>query len=371
LSADVGVLGVASDFVDLGGGGGYVFRDGIQMRPPSFSDDCSGHEARRTSGDGDDAYDELKKLVDSFAPKHQRKSMEIQHNAAGALRPRSGGEIGRQGEDVQVGQVRRILFSDSEAMLSKLLQKITQDCDGIQAFCRGASEKARQTTVGLVLHDLFIDGIAPGGPAAESNMLERGDRILKVDGHTATADGCAQLLQGSDVAGTFVTLAVRKARSGESKNVTLRRAQLPNDEGRLIFHSLARIRALIPASDEHIVRLIDTCVQQHRTNLVKESKNIWRISDSVENLHLRSKALLQEVRRILVALFKNMLALEGASTQSHQSQIDHLSELETMQRNLNEMRALKDQAESAMLEAVQTHIKHRQVAYLSHVRVLQ
>lgn len=78
---------------------------------------------------------------------------------------------------------------------------------------------------GLLLHELLIDGIVHGSPAAESNLLERGDRILKVDGHFATVKNCAlqKLLQGSDVAGTFVTLSVRKAVSGEAKDVTLRR----------------------------------------------------------------------------------------------------------------------------------------------------
>jgi len=214
---------------------------------------------------------------------------------------------------------------------------------------------------GLLLHDLLIDGVVPGSPAAESNLLERGDRILKVDGHLATVKNYAQLLQGSDVAGTFVTLSVRKAESGEAKDVVLRRAHLPSDAGGLVFHSLAWIKAAIPESDEHVVRLIDTCIYQHRETLVNESKNLWRINDSVTNLHLCSNALLQEFRSVLDALFKNMLALEEASLQSLQSQKGNLQEIEILQRNCFEMRALKDRAEFAVLEAAETHMNHRKV----------
>ena len=74
---------------------------------------------------------------------------------------------------------------------------------------------------------------------------------------------------------------------------------------------MAWIRASIPESDEHVVRLIDTCIQQHRATLVNESKTLLRINDSVTNLHLRSKDLLEEFRIILLALFKTCTKMKS------------------------------------------------------------
>jgi hypothetical protein len=141
LSADVGILGDTTNFVDLGGGGGYVSRDAVS--PPAAHPFYShGQNAWH-----DQTYDELEQGVDSFASNHHRLSGEIQHDESFRCRR----EMVRPDADVQMGQVWKILFKDSEAMISKLKGKIAEDCDKIQEFCRGATEKAQNTSVAHIL----------------------------------------------------------------------------------------------------------------------------------------------------------------------------------------------------------------------------
>ena len=141
MSADVGVLGDTTNFVDLGGGGGYVSRDAASP-PPAHSFDSHGQNAWH-----DHTYDEQQRGVDWFASNHHRLSGEIQHDEGF----RCGREMVRPDADVQMGQVWTILLKDSEAMISKLKRKIAADCDKIQEFCRGATEKAQNTSVAHIL----------------------------------------------------------------------------------------------------------------------------------------------------------------------------------------------------------------------------
>ena len=57
----------------------------------------------------------------------------------------------RPDADVQMRQVWKILFKDSEAMISKLKRKIAEDCEKIQELCCRATEKAQNTSVAHIL----------------------------------------------------------------------------------------------------------------------------------------------------------------------------------------------------------------------------
>lgn len=64
--------------------------------------------------------------------------------------------------------------------------------------------------VGLVLRGTAIDSTVLGGPAYASQMLSRGDIIVKVDDQPATDQNVSLLLVGNDKPGSKVTLSVEK-----------------------------------------------------------------------------------------------------------------------------------------------------------------
>jgi hypothetical protein len=81
-----------------------------------------------------------------------------------------------------------------------------------------------QSTVGLMLVDLTIHGMIPGGPAFNSRQLRVGDKILKVDGNAlGPDDDYARSLIGSDIPGSKVILTVFSESENTVKTVSLRR----------------------------------------------------------------------------------------------------------------------------------------------------
>ena len=64
----------------------------------------------------------------------------------------------------------------------------------------------------------------PPGPAYNSRQLDKGDVVVEIDGKPVTNENLSQLLVGSDIAGTAVTIGVRKGgKTGTKKSVTLLR----------------------------------------------------------------------------------------------------------------------------------------------------
>ena len=62
------------------------------------------------------------------------------------------------------------------------------------------------------------------GPAYNSKQLDKGDVVVEIDGKPVTNDNLSQLLVGSDIAGTAVTISVRKGgKTGTKKSVNLLR----------------------------------------------------------------------------------------------------------------------------------------------------
>ena len=61
-----------------------------------------------------------------------------------------------------------------------------------------------------MLNGRTINNLAEGGPAYKSKQLDKGDVILRVDGHDVTLESCPDALVGNDVPGSSVTLTVQK-----------------------------------------------------------------------------------------------------------------------------------------------------------------
>jgi C-terminal processing protease CtpA/Prc len=69
--------------------------------------------------------------------------------------------------------------------------------------------------VGIMLNDLIIDNMVIGGPAYKCKQLDRGDKIIKVDGYEVDENNFQALLLGDDIPGSFVILTVLKGGSEE------------------------------------------------------------------------------------------------------------------------------------------------------------
>ena len=66
-----------------------------------------------------------------------------------------------------------------------------------------------------MLNDLIIDNMVIGGPAYKCKQLDRGDKIIKVDGYEVDENNFQALLLGDDIPGSFVILTVLKGGSEE------------------------------------------------------------------------------------------------------------------------------------------------------------
>jgi C-terminal processing protease CtpA/Prc len=69
--------------------------------------------------------------------------------------------------------------------------------------------------VGIMLNDLIIDSMVIGGPAYKCKQLDRGDKIIKVDGYEVDENNFQAMLLGDDIPGSFVILTVLKEGSEE------------------------------------------------------------------------------------------------------------------------------------------------------------
>jgi C-terminal processing protease CtpA/Prc len=69
--------------------------------------------------------------------------------------------------------------------------------------------------VGIMLNDLIIDNMVIGGPAYKCKQLDRGDKILKVDGVEVDEENFQTILLGDDIPGSPVVLTVLKGEGSE------------------------------------------------------------------------------------------------------------------------------------------------------------
>ncbi len=71
--------------------------------------------------------------------------------------------------------------------------------------------------MGILLIDSVVDEMAFGGPAYNSGMLKRGDRIVRVDGNTViTAEEIENALVKNDFPGATVALTIQRGNSEDT-----------------------------------------------------------------------------------------------------------------------------------------------------------
>jgi len=69
-----------------------------------------------------------------------------------------------------------------------------------------ANLSATKSTVGLMVTHTTIENILVGSPAYLSARFKKGDKILEIDGTKATTNNLIELLVGTDLPGSTVTL---------------------------------------------------------------------------------------------------------------------------------------------------------------------
>lgn len=110
--------------------------------------------------------------------------------------------------------------------------------------------------VGVMFASGVIDSMVVGGPAYNSRHLDKGDVVVEIDGNAVTSDNLSQLLVGCDVAGSAVTITVKKGgKTGAKKSVTLLRmpSEAIADRRRLFeLFTAMKARATLPRGRETI-----------------------------------------------------------------------------------------------------------------------
>jgi hypothetical protein len=99
----------------------------------------------------------------------------------------------------------------SLAICAELSRKLGQDCFVEYVELESSSNEPQpRSSLGILLNGFLIDDIAFGGPAFNTEEIDKGDTIIKVDDQDVTEDNIQSLLVGPDIPGTTVVVTVKK-----------------------------------------------------------------------------------------------------------------------------------------------------------------
>lgn len=303
VTAEVVMTDAAGDLVALGGGGGYVAQGGALASP------------RAKSGDERDRQED--------DPDFEERAKALRH-----------------------------LFSECDLAFSRLCDAVLDECVSLRdragaGSCRGA------TTIGLIMDGLNIDGIAQPSAAADSKQLERGDRILSVDGVAATTQNFARLLTGCDAPGSYVEIQVCKSGSAEIRQVTLGRRERNDDARpeRAFLRDILRTMRQRVAPGSEMAKLLDLIVKKSNEGWEREDLNDRRTAEMADRLESSLHARRRESRALSAALFRGVLRLEDECGHARQMSLKHETRREAMLRTVAEVRAVREQCEEQVLES--------------------
>jgi hypothetical protein len=202
------------------------------------------------------------------------------------------------------------------------------------------SDFASRSTCGIMLNHSLIDNIVPGGPAFNSRQLSRGDQILQVDGFDcaeASTDTMHNLLVGSDIPGSTVTVTVKKYSQGVHgtvQDVTL--VRMANEEivdRRKLFELFTRLKDHAKQHHAHgIAKMIDDTILLWTRMVIADVLHDETIEKNVRNLQAGLKERLEG------------LSYHLSQLQVHQQivSMDHLSEVQRMEQQLAQKRVREE-----------------------------
>ena len=83
---------------------------------------------------------------------------------------------------------------------------------------------SNRCTIGIMLSGARVDNLVVGGPAYNTS-LQKGDEIVLIDGAGMEVDDMPAAIIGADLPGSIVILTVKKAGSGDIKDVDVVRVE--------------------------------------------------------------------------------------------------------------------------------------------------
>ena len=103
----------------------------------------------------------------------------------------------------------------SLAICAELAQKLEEDCfielsEGVDTE---SDTSQPRSTVGLLLNGAYVDDVIVGGPAFNTEQIEKGDTIVRVDNVEVTAENVQRALIGTDRPESTVTVTIKKGAS--------------------------------------------------------------------------------------------------------------------------------------------------------------
>eukprot|EP00960_Hanusia_phi_P062195 765084-Hanusia_phi.AAC.2 len=170
--------------------------------------------------------------------------------------------------------------------------------------------EATHWDVGLMLKGCTIENIVYrcrnvyGGPAYDSKLLSKGDKILTVDHKPVTPETAPSAIIGSDVPGTFVTLQIRH-QNNEITEVKLRRvaSEIIADR-RAMFEIFTSLKNR--AKDEHLTSLLDEAISLWTKMLKASADHDRKISENVVKLQNTGQNSSKQIQEILEMLKLNI-----------------------------------------------------------------
>ena len=123
--------------------------------------------------------------------------------------------------------------------------------------------------------------------------------MVEIDGKAVTGDNLSQLLVGCDVAGTAVTIGVKKGgKSGAKKTVTLLRmpSEAIADRRRLFeLFTAMKARATLARGRETIESMIDNAIQLWTRMTIADSERDAKVRTKVMDMQTQSKNCLAQL----------------------------------------------------------------------------
>jgi len=148
-------------------------------------------------------------------------------------------------------------------------------------------------------HGHVIPHYAWAGPAYNSRQLDKGDVVVEIDGQAA-GDNLTKLLVGSDVAGTPVTLTVKKGgNTGPKKSVTLLRmpSEAIADRRRLFeLFTAMKARSTLPRGKETIEGMIDNAIELWTRMTIADGEREAKVRKKVSGAQGAAKKLFVKLK---------------------------------------------------------------------------
>jgi DNA repair exonuclease SbcCD ATPase subunit len=188
--------------------------------------------------------------------------------------------------------------STGNDLLQKVETEVLREFLAVDNSEQSSSGFKTKTTVGVMFANGVIDNMVVGGPAYNSRQLDKGDVVVDIDGKMVTSDNLSQLLVGSDIAGTPVTITVKKgSKTGVKKTVTLLR--MPSEDiadRRRLFElfTAMKARATLPRGRETMEGMIDNAIELWTRMTIADSERDAKARERVAAMQERSKRILAE-----------------------------------------------------------------------------